>query len=78
MNETFTSKDIRTVAHGERLLRMPEVSARTGLKRSAIYAAIRAKLFPAPVRISSCAVAWVESEVNRWIAERIAARRGGA
>ncbi|HUR42196.1 MAG TPA: AlpA family phage regulatory protein [Verrucomicrobiae bacterium] len=54
------------------LLRRREVQARTGLSRSAIYAD---KGFPRAVRIGARAVAWVESEVNRWIEARIAASR---
>jgi prophage regulatory protein len=58
----------------DRLLRLPEVQARVGLGRSAIYAAMRAGAFPRPVRISSRAVAWAEADIVRWIRDRIAAR----
>jgi prophage regulatory protein len=49
------------------------VTEKTGLKKSAIYSAIRAGTFPAPVPISERRVAWRESEVDAWIAARIAA-----
>jgi hypothetical protein len=41
----------------ETLLRRPEVEARTGLSRSAIYALMQSGDFPKPVRISARAVA---------------------
>lgn len=56
----------------DRFLRMPEVVHNTGLKKSAIYAAARAGTFPQPIRLSSRCVAWRESEIQQWIAQRIA------
>jgi prophage regulatory protein len=43
----------------------------TGLSRSAIYANSE---FPGPVKIGPRAVAWVETEVSRWVNERIQER----
>ncbi|MBS0402248.1 MAG: AlpA family phage regulatory protein [Rubrivivax sp.] len=60
---------------GERLLRLPEVTARTGLGKSAIYAGILAGTFPVGVKLSRRATAWPSSEIDAWIAERI--RRAG-
>ena len=59
----------------EKLLRLPEVTDRTGLRRAAIYDAIKRGVFPRPVRIGRRAVAWPESEVQAWIAERVADAR---
>jgi prophage regulatory protein len=56
-------------------IRLGEVKARTGLSRSTLYAYIRDGRFPAPVAISARCVAWVEGEIDGWIAERIASRR---
>ncbi len=53
-----------------RLLRRPEVEARTGLARSTLYAAMTAGTFPRPVRIGRRAVAWSEDAVERWVAHR--------
>jgi prophage regulatory protein len=57
-----------------RILRRPDVEERTGLRRSAIYEAIAEGRFPAPINIGPKAVGWVESEIDSWVAERIAAR----
>lgn len=59
-------------------LRLPQVRQRIGLSRSSLYAKIQRGEFPAPVNLGARAVGWVESEVDRWIADRIAASRGGA
>lgn len=56
------------------LIRMPEAKRRTGYGKAWIYKLIAQGRFPAPVKIGSRAVAFVESEVDEWIAERIAAR----
>lgn len=54
------------------LLRLHGVEALTGLKKSAIYAAMANKddPFPTPVRIGARAVAWKSSEVFAWIESR--------
>jgi prophage regulatory protein len=58
-------------------VRLNEVKARTGLSRSTLYAYVRDGGFPAPVAISKRCVAWVEGEIDQWIADRIAARVHG-
>jgi prophage regulatory protein len=58
-----------------RLLRLPEVCRRTGRSRSAIYRDASEGTFPKPVRASERSVAWVEGEIEDWIAQRIAASR---
>lgn len=56
------------------ILRRPEVEARTGLGCSTIYDGIKAGTFPAPIQLGPKSVGWVESEINAWLAARIAAR----
>lgn len=52
------------------------VLARVTLSNSEIYRRIKAGTFPAPVSLSADGrrVAWLRAEVDKWIAERIAAR----
>jgi prophage regulatory protein len=40
-------------------IRLPEVKAVTGLSKTSLYALIKEKSFPAPVRLGPRAVAWV-------------------
>lgn len=63
-----------TRAKPEKLLRLPAVEERTALKKSTIYAAVAAGTMPPPVRLSARAVAWRESEIDRWVAERLTTR----
>lgn len=58
-----------------RFIRMKEVCRKTGLAKSSIYDRINAKTFPAPVRLGDRAVAFVESEVDAWMAAILAANR---
>jgi len=53
-----------------RLLRLREVEALTGLRRSAIYAAARRGDFPRPRKLTSVASAWLEPEIRHWIESR--------
>jgi prophage regulatory protein len=57
-----------------RLLRRPQVEAKTGKSCSSIYAGILAGTFPAPIETDENSVAWVEEEIDAWIAARIAKR----
>lgn len=58
-----------------RLIRLKEVVSRTGLARSTIYAMIAVDLFPRQVELTPSRSAWVESEIDAWIAERVNNRR---
>ncbi len=58
-----------------RILRLPEVIARTGLSRSTIYVRVAAGRFPRPVALGARAVGWIEAEVDEWVRERIAESR---
>jgi prophage regulatory protein len=56
------------------LIRGQAVLNRTGISRSAKYALMASGDFPASVKLSAKAVAWVDTEVDDWIDARIAAR----
>lgn len=60
-----------------RILRMPEVEARTGLSARMIRRLVAKGSFPRPIRLSRRAVGWLESEVSTWVLERIARSRAG-
>jgi prophage regulatory protein len=51
-----------------RLVRLPEVKDRTGLSRTSIYRKMDAGEFPSAIKLSKNAVAWRETELERWIA----------
>jgi predicted DNA-binding transcriptional regulator AlpA len=57
------------------IIRLPAVKARTGLARSTIYLRILEGTFPKPIALGPHAVGWIESEVTKWIEQRIAESR---
>jgi prophage regulatory protein len=58
-----------------RILRRRQLEARLGVGRSTVYDWLRSDpTFPRPVRIGARAVGWVESEINGWLAARMAER----
>lgn len=57
-----------------RLIRMPEVLAICGMSRATLYREIKAKGFPAQVRLSARSVGWLEDEVMAWVAARLKLR----
>jgi prophage regulatory protein len=58
----------------ERILRLPEVKARTGIGRSTIYDAMARGEFPQPMKLGLRAVGWAESEIDAWLEARKARR----
>jgi len=50
----------------DRIIRITEVMAITGLSRSGIYAAIKEDTFPAQLKLSVRSSGWLESEVIAW------------
>jgi prophage regulatory protein len=63
---------VSTQTTGEKLLRLPDVESRTGLRKSAIYAGMKAGTFPPCLKLGPRASAWPSSAIDAWIAERIA------
>lgn len=57
-----------------RFIRLKEVMHITGLGRSSIYNYMAEGRFPKTVSLGGRAVAWVESEITLWMAEKVAAR----
>ncbi len=52
-------------------LREKQVRQRTGLSRSTIYNRISEGRFPKQVSLGGRAVAWVDLEIDAWIADQI-------
>ena len=59
------------------LLRRPEVERRVGLRRASIYKWMAEGTFPKPVKLGEKAVAWVETEIDQWVSDRIEQRDSG-
>lgn len=50
-----------------RILRFPEVFARTGLSRSRLYQSMADGTFPLSIAIGERSIGWVEAEVDAWV-----------
>lgn len=52
-------------------IRLSEVQRRTGYSKAWIYRLMSQKRFPTSVKIGTRAIAFVESEIDEWINDRI-------
>jgi prophage regulatory protein len=59
----------------EKFLRLSEVQRRIPFSRSTIYLKISRGEFPQPHNLGARAVAWLESDIDQWIASCIAKGR---
>lgn len=67
MNQQITTSSLR-------LLRLRQVMSITGLARSTVYKYCSENNFPKPIQLGKRNVAWVESEVQKWIEHKIGVR----
>lgn len=58
------------------LIRLPAVQRRTGYSKAWIYRLMSQQRFPAAIKIGSRSIAFIESEIDEWINQRIAESRG--
>ena len=70
-----TGSEQLALASPLRFIRLPEVRRRTGLSRSTIYRRMGEGRFPRPCHLGERIIAWVEADIDRWLAETIAASR---
>jgi len=56
------------------LVRLPEVIKKTGLARTTIYVLIAEGKFPKPINLTRRSVAWLSSEIDSWIEEKVKLR----
>lgn len=57
----------------ERLIRLPEVMAKTGIKKSTVWDFVKKEKFPKPIKISARITVWREIEIDQYIASKIRA-----
>ncbi|EOZ9389575.1 helix-turn-helix transcriptional regulator [Enterobacter cancerogenus] len=56
------------------LIRFAEVQKRTGYSKAWIYRLLKENRFPQSVKIGAQSIAFVESEIDEWISQRIEER----
>jgi prophage regulatory protein len=76
MQQTTNAQTLALPSEG--LAKLPAVMNATGLSRSAVYAKVKTREFPAPVKLGERSVAWRVESVRAWIAARIEAATAGA
>lgn len=54
----------------DKIIKIRDVMAMTGLSRSSIYSLIKAKAFPGQVKLSTRSSGWFYSEVKNWVETR--------
>jgi prophage regulatory protein len=69
--QTYDGPMTVTPARPGQLIRLPRVMEITCLSKSSTYAKVKDGTFPAPVRLSARMVAWRETDVYRWVSERV-------
>jgi prophage regulatory protein len=67
LSASLSSTDAIPIPTGPRLIRLPEVMARVGLKRSAIYQRMSEGRFPKSRSLGPKCAVWVEREIEEWI-----------
>ena len=74
MPEATESLNNSTPQKSQRLIRYKAVAEKTDQSQTTIRRLVESGTFPQPVKLSKFSRAFVESEVDAWIAERIAER----
>lgn len=65
-HRTHSQRCTRRPKMTPRIIRFPEVDARSGMSRSTIYLRIAERLFPHPIPLGPHMVGWPESGSTRW------------
>jgi prophage regulatory protein len=84
-NETDARLDRSSVRTGHmpsvksmRLLRLSQVTQKTGLKKTMLYELQKEGSFPMRIQITSNSVGWIKEEVDAWIAGRVECQQAAA
>ena len=55
----------------ESILRLRDVKSKTGLPTSGIYKRISEGSFPKQINLGGRSVGWIESEIQKWVQDKI-------
>jgi prophage regulatory protein len=58
----------------DKIIRLPELIAQTGLSRSTIYLQISKGQFPKPISLGARAVGWLQSDIDQWLENLVTER----
>lgn len=57
------------------ILKILAVCKKTGFAKPTIFLKVRKGEFPKPIKLGARATGWLESDIDDWISERVAASR---
>lgn len=57
------------------IIDLTQLMNKVPLRKSTIYAYVKAGKMPAPIKLGDRAVGWIESEIDAWLKERVEASR---
>lgn len=72
MPELHLAAHTRPQIRRDRLLKLPDVEAVAGIRKSTIYALMAKGKFPKSVQVTARCVVWPESRVLQWVQDQIA------
>ncbi|WP_114327320.1 AlpA family transcriptional regulator [Candidatus Colwellia aromaticivorans] len=58
-----------------KIIRLPAVKEKTGLSRSSIYLRMTKNDFPKSISLGDRAIGWLESDIEQWLEDKIAASK---
>lgn len=74
MHKTTHERGPATVQPGERFLRLDDVNKKIGAKGKTVYGWIKEGRFPPSIPLTGRSVVWLNSEIEAWMASRVALR----
>jgi len=58
-----------------KIIRLPAVKDKTGISRSSIYLRMNKGEFPKSISLGDRAIGWLESDIEQWLEEKVAASK---
>jgi prophage regulatory protein len=68
LNRHYGLDQTSTFPVRDRILRLAEVEAKIGFRKTKIWEMVNENAFPAPIAIGPKAIGWRETEIDSWIA----------
>lgn len=57
-----------------KLLRKPQVLEKIGVSAATLWRMCKVGMFPKPIKVGINSVAWIEQEIDDWIADKVSER----
>jgi prophage regulatory protein len=67
-------QQMNTPTPPRKVLRLPDVQNKIGIRRDSIYRSAREGWLPRPIKLTERCSGWFEDEIDQWLTERAAQR----